>query len=100
MIEVPYRFLTIGVNYEDRRRQQFGRCEGLDALPSGSIGELSEALELRALRKAAVFINVLHVVPALLNLGRCATQRCQQFYQRGLAMQQIFSARRRKPRRS
>ena len=77
MIEVPYRFLAPGVNHEDCGWQQLGWCEGLDALPSGSIGELSESVELRALRKAAVFINVLHVVPALLNLGRCATQRCQ-----------------------
>src|SRR5207248_11205047 len=61
MIEVPYRFLTAGVKHEDRGRQQLGRCEGLDALPGGSISELSEAVELRALRKAALFINVLHV---------------------------------------
>src|SRR5437867_349487 len=70
MIEVPYRFLTAGVKHEDRGRQQLGRCEGLDALPGGSISELSESVELRALRKAALFINVVHVAcPS--EPGRC-----------------------------
>jgi hypothetical protein len=41
------------------------------ALASDSVSELLESVELGALRKAANIVNVLHVVPALLNLGHC-----------------------------
>jgi hypothetical protein len=34
-----------------------------------------QSIELGALRKAANIVNVLHVVPALLNLDTAATQR-------------------------
>jgi hypothetical protein len=45
--------------------------ERLYALASDSVSELLQSIELRALRKAASIVNVLHVVPALLNLRHC-----------------------------
>jgi hypothetical protein len=49
--------------------------EGLYALASDAVSELLQSIELGALRKAANIVNVLHVVPALLNLDTAATQR-------------------------
>ena len=50
MIEIPYRFLATRINHEDRGRQQLGWRQGLNALPSGSLGELSKSIQLGALR--------------------------------------------------
>jgi hypothetical protein len=45
--------------------------ERLYAFASDAVSELLQSIELGTLRKAANIVNVLHVVPALLNLGRC-----------------------------
>jgi hypothetical protein len=38
-----------------------------------------------------VFINVLHIVPALLNLDAASAQRRDKFYQRWVEVEKIFS---------
>src|SRR6266852_9444438 len=71
MVEVPCRFLAAGSDQENGGRQQVGGLEGLYALASDAVRELLKSIELGALRKAASIVNVLHVVPALLNPGHC-----------------------------
>src|SRR3979411_2276909 len=71
MVEVPRRFLSAGTDHENRRDQEVRRLEVLSALPRDAVREFLQSIELRTLRKAANILGVLHVVPALLKLGRC-----------------------------
>src|ERR1700694_2776807 len=71
MVELPGRFLTAGTDHEDGRRKEVGGLQRLNALANDAVSELLQPIELGTLRKAANIVNVLHVMPALLNLGHC-----------------------------
>jgi hypothetical protein len=45
--------------------------EGLHALARDAVSQFLQSIKLRTLRKAANIFSLLHVVPALLKLGRC-----------------------------
>jgi hypothetical protein len=74
-LELPGGRLTVLVDDEERGGKKLCQPEPVDTLSGGGIGELLQPLDIRALRKAAVFLNLVHVVPALLNVSAAITPR-------------------------